>query len=312
VYNSAGGYANGSNFNYLAAANVAANVAWTEYTGVVPVGGIGYTAPVTIKLIALLNYGGSVGYMEVQDFRLEEILPGTLIQDGVITTNKIAANAITAAKIAALTITAAEIATNTITADKLVANSITAGQIQAGAISTTELAAGAITADKISVGTITADRLIVGTITAASGVLADKWRSKQYRSGTHSIANATATLSAENTSVYNIGSIEVSGRVTIPTGGDVGAWAFEGQVTWTSNATGLRTVSIKKNGTTILVSNIVNAVNGANTLQQIRVTVSAPAVGDYYEMELTQTSGNPLNTVGSSENDTYFGGIHLW
>ena len=45
-----------------------------------------------------------------QDFRLEELLGGTLIQDGSITTNKVAAGAITAN----------EIASNTITTNKIV------------------------------------------------------------------------------------------------------------------------------------------------------------------------------------------------
>lgn len=53
----------------------------------------------TMRIGGILNYNGSVGYYEMQDVRLEEVLPATLIQDGAITTAKVAANAITADKI---------------------------------------------------------------------------------------------------------------------------------------------------------------------------------------------------------------------
>jgi hypothetical protein len=207
VYNNSNGFADASgNYFYIAASGLTASTTWTEYQGTLPANRTWATNPERMSIVLLLNYGGTVGYMEAQDVRLEEVLPGTLIQDGAIITNKLAANAVTAAKIAADTITAAEIAANaitsaelaansvvagkiaalsitaaeiaaltitgakiaagTITADKLVANSITAGQIQAGAISTTELAAGAVTAAKIAAGTITAAQIAAGTITA--------------------------------------------------------------------------------------------------------------------------------------------------
>lgn len=41
-----------------------------------------------------LNYGGTTGYMEIQDFRIEEVIPGSLIVDGAITATKLAANSI--------------------------------------------------------------------------------------------------------------------------------------------------------------------------------------------------------------------------
>lgn len=207
VFNHAGGFADASgNYFYIAASNVIASTTWTEYQGVLPANRSWATTPETIAIVLLLDYNVSEAqYMEAQDVRLEEVLPGTLIQDGVITTNhiaantiqsgdiaaltivaaniaagtitsaelaatsviagKIAANAVTATEIAALTITGAKIAAGTITADKLVANSITAGQIQAGAISATELAAGAVTAGKIAAGVITATELAAGSIT---------------------------------------------------------------------------------------------------------------------------------------------------
>jgi hypothetical protein len=118
--------------------------------------------------LGLLNFGGSAGYFEVQDVRLEEVLPGTLIQDGVVTTTKLAANAVTAAKIAAGTITATEIAANAITSSKLAANSVTSDKIVAGTIVASDIASGTITADRLNVSTLSAITANLGTVTAGT------------------------------------------------------------------------------------------------------------------------------------------------
>ena len=57
--------------------------------------------------------------VEIQDLRLEEVLPATLIQDGAITTSKIIATGICGACICAGSITATQLATNSVTADKI-------------------------------------------------------------------------------------------------------------------------------------------------------------------------------------------------
>jgi hypothetical protein len=80
---------------------------WTEYSGTLaPLSG----GTVAGNLLVYLNYNGAniqnaPGYMEVQDVRLEEAAPSTLIKDGAITTAKIQAGAITADQIASNTIT---------------------------------------------------------------------------------------------------------------------------------------------------------------------------------------------------------------
>ena len=104
-----------------------------------------------------------------------------LLFDGIITSNKIAANAITADKITAATIdaikiSAAEINVNSIVAqvisslvingDQIAANSITSDKIAANSITTDTLAANSITADKIAANTITATQIAACSITA--------------------------------------------------------------------------------------------------------------------------------------------------
>jgi hypothetical protein len=89
--------------------NVTVPAAWTEYIGTIGPAQFP-AATVTMCVEIYFNYPSpGAGYTEVQDVRIEEMLPSTLIKDGVITTNKIAAHTITAANILANSITVAEI-----------------------------------------------------------------------------------------------------------------------------------------------------------------------------------------------------------
>ncbi|MEE9365723.1 MAG: hypothetical protein V3W44_03455, partial [Dehalococcoidales bacterium] len=134
---------------------------WTRYEFTVGPQGTGSfpvnTDATDMCVGALCSQGGTVETtVEFQDFRVEEVLPTVLIQDGAITAVQIAANTITAGQIAGTTITAAEI----------VANTIDTGQIAAGAIKVDELDALAVTAAKIAVGTITATQITGTTLSA--------------------------------------------------------------------------------------------------------------------------------------------------
>jgi hypothetical protein len=104
----------GGNGGYLgeigiAIDNVAIPTAWTEYIGTIGPAQFP-TGTVNTSIEIYLNYPSpAAGYIEVQDVRIEEMVPSTLIKDGVITTNKIAAHTITAANILANSITVAEL-----------------------------------------------------------------------------------------------------------------------------------------------------------------------------------------------------------
>jgi hypothetical protein len=132
---------------------------WTRYTtdwvATTP-----YASP-----MVLVNYTGTAGYMEAQDIRIEELMPGNLIVSGTITGSQVAANTITGSNIAANTITASNIAASTITTNEIAANTITGGDIAGSTITGSNIAANTIAAGNMVANTITAAQIAAGTIT---------------------------------------------------------------------------------------------------------------------------------------------------
>ncbi|OVE46680.1 phage tail protein [Chromobacterium violaceum] len=168
--------------------------AWSAYpwSGALPAGwsmqsgmfgeGTGSVIPANAAICQIgfiLNYNTSNGKQQaIQALRLEEVLPSTLIKNGAITTDKVAANAVTADKIAANSISATHIVAGSLTGDRLAANSITGDKVQAGAISANHIdsrnltikdAAGNVilgAGQNLNVGRITG----LGSLATANGV----------------------------------------------------------------------------------------------------------------------------------------------
>ena len=119
-------------YNYWGISNASFPNTWTRYSFTFGPNGTG-SIPTGAKSVAI---GGLVirdvasGSVYFSDYRLEEMVASTLIEDGAITTAKVSAGAIDTDQLAA----------GAVTAGKIEANTITAGQIAAGQITANELA----------------------------------------------------------------------------------------------------------------------------------------------------------------------------
>ena len=83
---------------YYAASNVALSGAWTEYIGYFGAG-TSKTLPSnarTMSPLFILSYGGGTSVHDIQDLRIEERVPATLIVDGAITAAKLEADLVLA------------------------------------------------------------------------------------------------------------------------------------------------------------------------------------------------------------------------
>lgn len=163
------GWSSTGTYYYWRVVNQAFPSTWTRYeftfgpngTATIPSGAK------TMRIGALVVRAGTgTSTVFLQDFRVEEVIPSVLIQDGAITADKIAANQIAASHIVAGTITATEIANSTITNAKIANSTITNAKIVDGTITGAKIANATITGSKLLNGTITATQIANSTITA--------------------------------------------------------------------------------------------------------------------------------------------------
>lgn len=202
---------------YYAASGITPPATWTEYVGTFGAN-TAKTFPSnarTMSPLFILSYsGGSSVVHEIQDLRIEEIIPSTLIRDDSITTPKLTANSITAAKIStdaietrhltANSIVAENLAANSIITRHLAANSVTAVSIAANAIVAGDIAANAVTAGSIAAnailaGNISANAVLAGTI-SANAVLA-------YNLSANSVIATSIAANSITADKINVGAI---------------------------------------------------------------------------------------------------------
>jgi hypothetical protein len=154
-----------------------------------------------------------------------------------------------------------------------------------------------------------------GQITPPSS--APRNRVKATRTSAQSISNASITaIDWTGTDAWDSNNLHDPAsnpsRIVVPSGGNIGAWILTGQVSFANNSTGLRSLYIYKNGGTRLKRVNAAGINIASVGNYMEITAidDAPAVGDYYELLVEQTSGIALNASPAGED--WFAATHIW
>jgi hypothetical protein len=120
-----------------------------------------------------------------------------------------------------------------------------------------------------------------------------------YKNALQSIANATeVAINLDTERVDTDGfhdTVTNNTRLTIPTG-LAGTYVITGNITWATNATGIRQVGLRLNGSNAIAIQTTNGVAGVNTCMSV-TTTHALVVGDYVEMTVYQTSTVTLDVA---------------
>jgi hypothetical protein len=149
------------------------------------------------------------------------------------------------------------------------------------------------------------------TITPAK--LSAQPSARVYRgSGTQSISNATFTAllwGAESWDSMGHSTSFNSNELTVPSGMG-GKWLIVANVYWDANSAGVRSIRIRKNGSTIIAQgNVANAGGTDNPVQTLTTIVNLAAT-DYFDALVYQNSGGTM-AVNAGEEMSYFAAYRL-
>ena len=120
-----------------------------------------------------------------------------------------------------------------------------------------------------------------------------------------SISNATATAVTFNSEVFDTDGFHDNStnnsRITIPSG-KAGKYLLTAQISYAANATGARIIKIYKNGSLLMLGNVLSAAPATDFTVINNTTLVNAAVADYFEVFAEQSSGGNLNLNISSGN----------
>jgi hypothetical protein len=136
---------------------------------------------------------------------------------------------------------------------------------------------------------------------------------KLYKSADQSCANNTDVNITFDSEIFDTDGFHSTStntdRITIPTG-KAGKYSFTGQITFSSNSTGQRWITISDTGANVIARSNVTALSGDAMWIQATGIASA-TVGDYFILKAYQTSGSTLQAIGSSIANTTFSATYL-
>lgn len=133
-----------------------------------------------------------------------------------------------------------------------------------------------------------------------------------YHDANQSLANTTLTVLAFNTEYEDTDTIHDAGANTRLTCKTAGRYIAVAVVPFDSNATGLRSAYITKNGSGTYVGfDLRTAVNGDYTILVVTTPPLNLIVNDYLEVFAKQNSGGALNVIASGEWKPRFGMVKV-
>lgn len=130
-----------------------------------------------------------------------------------------------------------------------------------------------------------------------------------YNSGNLSVAFNTTTTVLFDTERWDTDAFHSTssntGRLTAP---DAGQYIISGHIRWASGAGGIREMSIRLNGTTLISANVPSPAVDTNQMYMNTVTLYDLAAGDYVEMRVfqNQTSAAALNILAAGNYSMEF------
>jgi len=115
------------------------------------------------------------------------------------------------------------------------------------------------------------------------------------RSTTQSIPNAAATAMTFDTQDTNVGALWAAGNPTRLTAPRTGFYAIGVYASWAANATGVRTIQLRSNGSVDNATDGRLNFGGTYGINQTMATMMQLNANDYMEMMMFQDSGAALN-----------------
>lgn len=240
-----------------------------------------------IATVSYNNFNNAVVYRFTTSWALfQTYITGSLIVQNTITGDKVAANTITGTNIAGSTITGDRIAGNTITGSNIAATTITASNI----------AANTITSSQIAAATISAANMAANSITAGNAAIANAAVNTLQIAGNAVTVPAGALLASSTT-------IAGGGVTLLSVGVDSAAQpVYISSVLNITNSSpinsGIINISIRRNGSDLIVYNVVIGVNDTGVIP-LAFFDSSPGSGtNTYSIYGVSSSGNNLAIGG--------------